>query len=181
MHKKSGFRMRSRIKSKITRVLVVVAVAAGVMSGGCKPTEKNYRAAYDAALAKRDKVAEEQMRPANGLLSDDGPQQRVYEGDTIYVLREIIRMPDGGRLPSKWVVAVGMFKMDTNAKAGAEALKEEGWPAAFHAKAMGGKYYTIADTASTLGGAAEAAKRFQSKMKKYPYVGFPGAPVLIAP
>ena len=82
---------------------------AALMFVGCKPTEKNYKAAYDAALSRRQEVAQEQMRPATGLLSDDGPQMRIVGGDTVYVLRERLRLTDGTRVPGKWCVGVGVF------------------------------------------------------------------------
>lgn len=44
--------------------IVISAAMAALMLVSCKPTEKNYKAAYDAALKKRAEVAEQQMRPA---------------------------------------------------------------------------------------------------------------------
>lgn len=153
---------------------------AALMFVGCKPTEKNYKAAYDAALSRRQEVAQEQMRPASGLLSDDGPQMRVVDGDTVYVLRERLRMPDGTRVPGKWCVGVGVFRMDTNAKAAVAALGESGCPEAFVAKAAGGKFYSVAAYASSLDSACIVAKDFVARFPDYPFVGLPGTPVLIA-
>ena len=153
---------------------------AALMFIGCKPTEKNYKAAYDAALSRRQEVAQEQMRPASGMLSDDGPQMRVVDGDTVYVLRERLRMPAGTRVPGKWCVGVGVFRMDTNAKAAVAALGESGCPEAFVAKAAGGKFYSVAAYASSLDSARLAAKDFVARFPDYPFVGLPGAPVLVA-
>lgn len=147
---------------------------------GCKPTEKNYKSAYDAALAKRQEAVAEQMRPATGLLSDDGPQLRVVEGDSVYVLKERIRMQDGAAVPGRWAVAVAVYKMDTNAKASASDLRAQGFPAAFVAKAAGGKYYTVVSAVETLDSARVASKVFRMSLPQYPYVGLPGAPVLIS-
>ena len=104
-----------------------------LMFVGCKPTEKNYKAAYDAALARRQEAAKEQMRPAPGVL-------RVVEGASVYVLRERLRLLDGTRLPGKWSVCVGVFKMDTNAKAAVEDMRAEGYMDAVVAKASGSPY-----------------------------------------
>lgn len=150
-----------------------------LMLVGCKPTENNYQAAYDAAVAKRQEAAKEQMRPATGLLSDDGPQLRIVDGDSIYVLREMVRSIEGKRVPAKWLVAVGVYKMDTNAKASANALRSEGFPDAFAAKAAGDKHYTVAATTSTLDSARIVSKVFEEAFPEYPYIGLPGAPVLI--
>lgn len=153
---------------------------AALMFVGCKPTEKNYKAAYDAALTRRQEAAQEQMRPASGLLSDDGPQMRVLDGDTVYVLRERMRMSDGSRIEAKWCVGVGVFKMDTNAKAVVSDLKKSGMDDAFVAKAAGGKFYSVAAVAATLDSARVAARDFSVRFPDYPYVGLPGAAVLIA-
>ena len=152
----------------------------GLMWAGCKPTEKNYRAAYDAAQAKREAAIKEQMLPATGMLSDDGPQLRIIGGDSVYVLQERVRLADSRRLPKKWAVAVGVYKMDTNAKSNAEALQGEGYKNAFVAKAPTAKYYTVTDCYMTLDSARVAGKEFRMKHKGYPYVGLPGAPVLLS-
>ena len=73
---------------KIKHMICISAAMVALMFVGCKPTENNYKAAYDAAVSKRQEVAKEQMRPASGLMSDDGPQLRVVDGDSVYVLRE---------------------------------------------------------------------------------------------
>lgn len=166
---------------KCCNIMISAAVAALmlVVAAGCKPTEKNYKAAYDAAVQKRQQAADEQMRPATGLLSDDGPQRRVVDGDTVYVLRERILALDGSALSGKWGVAVGVFKIDTNAKAAASDLRGQGCPGAIPAKARGGKFYTLAATVATLDSAKSAAADFSKRFKEYPYVGLPGAPVLI--
>lgn len=155
------------------------AALVALIFAGCKPTESNYQKAYDAALAKRQQAAEEQMRPATGLLSDDGPQRRILDGDTIYVLNEILRFSDGKRPRGKWALAVGVFKMDTNAKASASDLTDKGFPEAVMVEARGGKYYTVAATSSEMDSIRMESRRFQSQFPDYPYVGLPGAPVLI--
>lgn len=152
---------------------------AALMLVSCKPTEKNYRTAYDAALRKRAEVAEQQMRPATGLLSDDGPQLRVVDGDSVFVLRERLRHLDGSRPGGHWAVAVGVFKIDTNAKASASDLAAAGWKSAMPAKVPGGDFYALADTVASLDEARDRAARFKLDFPDYPYVGLPGAPVLI--
>lgn len=160
-------------------MMCISAAMVALMLVGCKPTENNYKAAYDAAVAKRQEAVKEQMRPATGLLSDDGPQLRVVDGDSIYVLRETVRTLNGERVPAKWLVAVGVYKMDTNAKASVEALHTGGFPDAFVAKATGGKHYAVASMASTLDSARTASKVFREAYPEYPFVGLPGAPVLL--
>lgn len=161
------------------KVLISAALVALILVA-CKPTEANYKKAYDAALAKRQQVAEEQMRPASGLLSDDGPMRRVLDGDTVYVLAERLRTLDGNKLPGSWALAVGAYKMDTNAKASAEDLKADGYVNAQPAIGPGKKYYTILHTASSLDSVKAEAVKFVENYPHYPFVGLPGAPVLIS-
>lgn len=161
-------------------VSMSVALTATLMLVGCKPTEANYRAAYDSAKAKREAAAAEQMRPASGLLSDDGPQRRIIEGDTLFVDHVALRLEDSTKPPGRWAVAVGKFKMDTNARAGAAALRDAGWPGALHAKGQGGYHYTVPATTTSLDSARIISRQFVKRNPGYPYVGLPGSPVLIA-
>lgn len=165
--------MRNRFRIFISAALVAL------MFVGCKPTENNYKKAYDAALAKREQAATEQMRPATGLLSDDGPSMRVVEGDTVYVLRERLRLQDGTRPEGEWGVAVALFKMRTNADATAENLKAEGWKDAVSVNATRERHYTLVGNAATLDSARMVANKFKETHPDYPYIGLPGAPVLI--
>ena len=97
-----------------------------------------------------------------------------------YVLRERLRLLDGTRLPGKWSVCVGVFKMDTNAKAAVEDMRAEGYMDAVVAKASGSRYYPVVATAGTLDSARMISKEFVARFPAYPFVGLPGAPVLIA-
>lgn len=164
---------------KYIKIIVGAAFVALTLIS-CKPTEKNYKSAYDAAQRKRDEAVREQMIPSTGMMSMDGPQLRVVNGDSVYVLRERLRTAVGKVLPSPWVVAVGVYKMDTNANASVESLKAKGWENAMVARGPGSKYYAIAAEAPTLEIAAESAAKFKKTFPDYPFIGLPGAPVLVA-
>lgn len=146
---------------------------------GCKPTEKGYREAYDAAKAKREAAARDLMLPAEGLQSDDGPQLRVVDGDTLYVLRERLRTEDSKMPFRPWLLAVGVYKMNTNAKANAANLQAEGYGKATFMRGPENKWYTVADGASTLDSLRIMSKSFRQKHPYYPYVGLPASPVII--
>lgn len=165
---------------KFKSSILISAAMAALIFVGCKPTEKNYKAAYDAAVAKRAVAAAEQMRPATGLLSDDGPALRIYDGDSVFVAREHLVPLDSAALRGHWAVAIGVFKMDTNAKASAAAIRSRGFRHALAAKTTGGRYYAIASSAATLDSARVSAKEFKAVFPDYPYIGLPGAPVLIS-
>lgn len=146
----------------------------------CKPTEKNYKAAYDAALGKREAVkADIEENMAVGPLQQvDGPQLKVVDGVEVYLLNKIIK-PDveGKNLTGQYNVAVGCYKMNTNCKAQAEALRQEGYDA-FPAKDPEDMYYTIAGSFPDLAEAVKFYKEYQ-KNKNRVYVGLPDAPIII--
>ena len=155
------------------------AALAALLLVGCKPTEKGYQQAYDAALNKRQQAEQEQMLPTTGLLSDDGPQLRVVDGDSIYVLRERIFLPGDRSRIKGWSVAVGQYKMHTNATANAEQLRAGGYKHAYAARASMEKWFAIVRTVSTLDSAQRISREFRDAHREYPYVGLPGAPVII--
>lgn len=165
------------------KILIACAVCA-LMFAACKPTEKNYRAAYDVAIAK--KQAEQESLSADGLVAEDAPKARYIDGDTLYFANEIITVDkdfapfkESGAADLKALnVAVGVFKMNTNARAGATALRSQGFDA-FPVKAMGGKWYIIGGSFDNLDGARAFIKEFRAKNPDYPYIGLNGHPVLI--
>lgn len=160
----------------------MVAIIATVMIsvlGGCKPVEKHYKSAYDAAIEKREAAMAEQMIPATGLLSDDGPQQRIVDGDTLFVVRERLSGYEGATVPRGWLIAVGQYKMNTNAIANVGDLQREGYKNAQAVRTTGGRWYAIADTAATLDAVRPKVREFERRHKGYPYVGLPGRPVLV--
>ena len=165
--------MKKKIMIKSVALSVTLLFGVSLLSG-CKPTEQGYRAAYDAAKQKRESAMAEMMIPASGLLSDDGPQRRIVDGDTLFVSKERVRDAEGGRLPL-WLLAVGSYKMDTNAKAQASALGG----AAMVARGESDRWYCVADTASNLDGIISAQKRFMKKHPGYPYIGLPASPEII--
>lgn len=148
---------------------------------GCKPTEKNYKSAYDAALEKRAEAVREQMIPATGMMSVDGPQMKVVAGDTIFIQRDRFRDFENKNMPAPWAVAVGVYSMDTNAKASLKSLSEAGWDMETTVvKAPGTKNYAVVAFAPTLDECIAISKKFQEKFPDYHYIGLPGAPVLLA-
>lgn len=162
-----------------TKTYIIGMACVALFLSGCKTTEKNYQQAYEAARAKREAVQAETMLPSQGLYSDDGPQLRVVNGDTVFVEKLRLRDLDGNRPSKKWYLSVGKYKMNTNAKANAENLRREGYAGAEAMKSSASNWFTIVSGASTLDSVAASAKQFQLKHKGYPYVGQPNAPVII--
>ena len=168
----------SRRSRGLLRIMPVVVCLAALMLPACKPTEKNYRAAYEAAKSKREAAEAEQMIPATGLLSDDGPELRVVEGDTLYVSRDRLRFGAGETLEGAFTVGVGIYRMDTNAKAQAEKLKEKGYDARA-LRTTGDRWYCTVGAFATVDEARAFIKEFRGSNRGYPYIGLPGAPVIL--
>ena len=155
-------------------------ILLGLLVVACKPTEKGYKAAYDAALGKRQAATADMdvNLPAGALQQVDGPQLQEIDGIKVYVLRQSLRAAQEDiNLTATYNVAVGAFKMITNSEAQSKALREEGFMA-FPAKTSDDLYYTIAGSFPTM----SEAVRFYNKYrmgKNRVYVGLPDAPVII--
>lgn len=163
------------------RLLYIILGAVALTSvTACKPTERGYKDAYDAAKRKRAEAAAEAMLPATGLQSVDGPQLRVIDGDSIYVSREQLRLPDGRRPAHSWYVAVGVYKMSTNAQANAKSLAGQGYKDAVALRASDSRWMTMAYGAGSLDSVRVAARMFKAEHPDYPFVGLPGCPVLVS-
>lgn len=154
-----------------------------LMLCACKPTEKNYRAAYEAAQAK--KAAEREADAELGLpelTSTEGPRRQRVGLDTAYVFREPLTLH--GDAPAKGApaacVAVGKYKMTANAQSDADALEKEGYDA-FLLATPRGEFYTCIGSAPTLSEAVKMMREFMRKHPGRPYIGLPGEPVIEIP
>lgn len=162
------------------KIYLIFSLLFSLIFIGCKPTEKNYKSAYDAALGKRQ-AAMADMNPdiaVGSFQSTDGPQLKVIDGVEIYLLNTRIKpCDDNSKLLGNYNVAVGTYKMSTNCRAQAQALREEGY-SAFPAQEPDGMYFTIAASFSSLSEAVKFYKEYK-KDKNRVYVGLPDAPVII--
>lgn len=162
------------------KFIQVITLLIAVILPSCKPTEKGYKTAYDAALGKREAARADidVNLPEGALQQVDGPQLKEVDGVKVYILNQRIKPAEGNiTLPGSYNVAVGMYKMNTNSKAQAAALKEDGYEA-FSAEDAEGIFYTIAASFQNLSEAVKFYQKYQSGKNKV-YVGLPGAPVII--
>lgn len=158
------------------RKCVFLAGIAVLLLVGCKPTEKNYRAAYDAALNKRAQAQE--SLAAEGLITEDAPRRVTIDGKEFSVIDENIKVDSGDITLGPVLVAVARFKMPTNARAGADALRGKGYEAVA-ARAVGEKWYTIAGSFRDVGEAASFIGRFCRDNPGFQFIGLDGEPVII--
>lgn len=174
-------------KSEIT----VLCGVAMLMLVSCKPTENNYRSAYEVAQRQKENqvaVDAELGIPEGGLIDEDGPQKQVVDGDAIMVMHEALsavkdpedeKTGEGKALLRKYVVAVSGFKMPTNSHALAHDLRKKGYKDAMTVKNKRDTYYAIIGSYATIQEAKQAAKEFAEKHRGYNYVSLGAAPVVV--
>ena len=171
-----GNRIRVSSLLKTALLLALIPIAAG-----CKPTEKNYKAAYDAALKKREAAAvdADMMIPAGALQQIGGPQKRKIGDVEVYMLVEPIRqIADSGVAMRRYNVAVASYKMQTNSSAQVADLVSQGYNA-FEAENGDQKFYVISAAFDTPEDAAAFISQYKVKSPDASYVGLPDAPVII--
>lgn len=149
---------------------------------GCKPTEKNYKSAYDAAVNKRqasETLDSDLGIPGGKLQQVDGPATRVVNGDTVYVTIQHLKFIDGVEHEMhRYNVAVCAYKMKTNCAALVSDLFSKGYQA-FGVQDPEGMFYVIAGSFNTLDEAAAFDRSFRTKEAQHVYSGLPSAPVII--
>lgn len=165
----------------VLHLLIIIAVAIGLAS--CKPTEKNYSAAYEAARAKRenDELKKQELEKDMGA---DFKSLKSVDANRSRFTAEIPDSLGGGKLELplistnisradsvlKYSAAVAKFKMQTNAEGLAADLRSEQFPKS-RAVFSGDAYFVIIDENDDALALVPSIRRFQSKMKVFPYVG----------
>lgn len=166
---------------KMKKTVMAFVALSLLAAAGCKPTESNYKAAYDAAQKKRQAADADSdiALPTGGLQAVDAPRKRVVDGDTVSVAKMPLRF-DGGLEQSvhRWNVAVACYKMQTNCAAQVSELFTKGYKA-YVAETTGGRFYTIAGTFETLHEAAAFAREYAATHGREQFIGLEGAPLII--
>lgn len=151
-----------------------------VALSGCKPTEKNYKAAYDAALAKRQAENNDPDLniPVNGYQRIGDPGKKTVGGKSYdYLFARVKPLADNVEM-QPYNVAVAVYKMPTNCEAQAKDLRSAGYQA-LGAKTGDDRYYVIIGTYPTVEEAASAADAYAAKNKEAVYVGLGESPLIL--
>lgn len=160
-------------------IMLGCVMALGLAS--CKPTESNYKAAYDAAQQKRKAEANDPdiLLPAGGLQQIGAPVKRVIDGDSVYITAEHLKVIENQDSEArKWNVAVASYKMRTNCIAQAKELVARGMKA-FVVENVDSKFYVIAGSFDTLKEAVAFSRKYAEGKKESVFVGLPGEPIII--
>ncbi len=163
--------------------LCIIALGLLLSFASCKPTEQNYKKAYDAAIAKQkaSQYDADLGLDLAALTPDDAPlTAAVGEGNVMVKTLAIRILGDENTVPPQYNVCVGIYKMPTNAKAHAEALRSQGYEA-FVMVDGEDNYHTIARSFDSWDEAAAFATEFKSVRKDEKYIGLKGAPVIERP
>lgn len=155
---------------------MIWAVAALALAA-CKPTEQNYKAAYDAAQAKvvdnlRDTDAEHRR-----VQDDEFAFAREFQGDTVLQSRQSVKCADIDATKTPFAVGVALFKMPANAHSRAADLKKSGVDA-YVGEDAEARFAVLVHPSATFAEVAVAAKTFRKLHPDFPYVGLRGEPVV---
>lgn len=168
-----------RIHRGLPAIFLLLALAGGMLTG-CKPTEKNYRSAYDAARAKRER--EDSLRQARvadlgldskggtGMEEVDGARRTTIRGREVWLRSETFVRADSVKAYS---VSAATFKMPSNATAMAADLRADGFPAA---RAAQGKdaWFVLIGESDALDPALDIYGTWMDTRRDAPTVGQPG-------
>lgn len=154
------------------------------MLWSCKPTEKGYQQAYDAAKSKRDQVDPDEQLLTGGhkLLNEKSTNWRVIAGDSLQVQHTFLKPTDGEKWPQRgpYRLAVAMFKMTTNANSMIESLKKKGTLKPLVATDGKNTYYIIAGSASYVDSLGNILSTFKRENPGFRYIGLnPEKPVIM--
>lgn len=149
--------------------------------GGCKPTEKNYQAAYEAAVQKRQKDATDPdiFLPEGSMQQIGAPEKREINGHEImFKVERLKKVQDDQNPIHRYNVAVSCYKMKTNCLGQVADLSEGGYDS-YGGMAGEDKYYVFAGGFDTLDEAILFFEKFKAKHKTSYFVGLPSSPVIV--
>lgn len=154
------------------------------LMAGCKPTEKGYREAYDAAKSKREQKDpdEELMTGGHKLLGQEASNWRVIAGDSLQMQHMFLKPYGDVKWPQSgpYRLAIATFKMTTNANSMLNDLKKKGSLKPVIATDGKDTYYMIAGSASYVDSLGNVLKTFRKENPGFQYIGMPqSAPVII--
>lgn len=157
---------------------VAVALCAAAITG-CKPTEKNYKAAYDAAIAKRakDSKPNEDVPEGVELIREGAPRRTLVAGDTLWVRTEPLSGygADASTPVAHYNIVIASYKMPANAAAQSANFAAEGWKSRV-LKNRDELFYVVAAQCSTIEETASQLRTFKKRYPRMHYVGLPDGP-----
>lgn len=153
--------------------LRILAVCFGIaaMLAACKPTEKNYKEAYDLALQKEREGLDEETFAK--IKAESEPKWRVIGTDSAqFEIRPFSPVSgEGAEIPLKpYNVAIGKYKMMTTAVSHRSRLLEKKYPAAI-LTTPDKEYYVIIAECEKIEDALDVIKSYTKENPEQKYIG----------
>lgn len=168
---------------RIIRAILTLCVLLATMTG-CKPTEKGYQQAYEAAKNKREQKDpdEDLLTGGHRLLSEEATNWRVLAGDSLQLQHTFLKPVKDSVWPQSgpYRLAVAMFKMTTNANSMLADLKKNRSLTPVIATDGKDTYYIIAGSATYIDSLGHVLKTFRKENPGFQYIGLtPQQPLII--
>lgn len=168
---------------KKIKILLMMALLLGTL-WSCKPTEKGYRQAYEAAKSKREQADPDELLLTGGhkLLSEEATNWKVIAGDSLQVKHLLLKPMDGEKWPQSgpYRLGVAMFKMTTNANSMLADLKKSRELTPVIATDGKDAYYIIAGSATYADSLGNVLTTFKKENPGFRYIGLsPEKPVIL--
>lgn len=141
---------------KKTYFVIILALTGAVATlTGCKPNEKNYREAYEKAIAKNDRNVTEFENTIYSRYRRQVTMSTVQSGDSVVPTKVIpVRItPDGGGIREwlkKYSVVVGEFKQQFNANSMRKRFVDAGYARTFLVENGEPYYYVVVDSSNDI-------------------------------
>ncbi len=155
----------------IRRLAIRLAFGSGVclllLAASCKPTEQNYRQAYEKAVAGRNEASQDSTMYGRIRSSRQHEIGHIGAGGRqAPVVSVFVKITDNGGGEAddvrRYCVVAGQFKQVFNARSMRERLTANGYPDAFVMQTGEPYYYVVAASYDDSGPAAQMLERLAS-------------------
>ena len=154
---------------------VAAACLALILAAGCKPTEKGYRQAYDAARAKREHVDPDDALLTGGhrLLDEKATNWTVLGSDTLQLQHLYLKAESDSVWPQSgpYRLAVAMMKMSTNSNSMLRDINRGGGLKPVVATDGKDRHYIIAGSATYPDSLAQVLATFRKNNPGFRHIG----------
>lgn len=145
---------------------IIILALAALLTGGCKPSEANYRAAYEKAVEGRENDNGIDDTIYGGVRRSMGTSNVTLSDSSSIEVRHIgVRITkDGGGIREnlrRYNIIAGQFKQLFNARSMRERLADNGYPGAFLVETSEPYYYVVAISVDTPEEAAAALEKIR--------------------
>ena len=168
--------------TKTMKKILIFPIICLFLFAACKPTEKNYKNAYDTAIQAVEKKNQKERESESGrqLESFDGPRIEIVKGDTLYVHKGLLKPyePKVTEEKGRNGVAIARYSRITNARKHAQDMKDS-YDGAFVATDGHENYYVMIKRVADMEEAADVIHVFRLAHPDYHYIGLSGQPLTV--